>query len=369
MFHLHHSALAFSLILAPCLLVAQAETTKAPPSAQDAWQGAFRAEEQRRAAEIWKTLAEQDPENATAQYNYFVSTRNTSLARNNGSLPDEEKGKLKMIADDLDRKAPRSFEAHMARFHLQFPERSAFGALGAASAIDPARVELLGPQLARALMDSDDAAVRKWTDEIDKRGGISPALMDVAADLLLSVDADGIVITNGEMDTYPTLVKQRTFGLRRDVLVIDQRLLVDAPYRRSCWARARAAGSPPGAGPDFVRGLLNATTRPVFLALSLDPIWARELNDELYATGIALRYSHARVENIKALETRWSGMHKNMYAGPLTVNYLLPGSVLLRHYRTVGNETKAARLEHELRAIAEVVHATKKLYQLGVIAH
>lgn len=339
------------------------------PKAMDAWQGAFRADEQQRAAELWKGLCEREPDNTAAQYNYFVSTRNNSLARNNGSLPEEEKKKLKTIADGLEDKAPRSFEAHMARFHLEFPTRSAFTSLNAAAVIAPNRAEIMGPQLARAMMDGDEAGIRRWTDEIDKRGDVSPALMDVAADLLHSIDPDGIVITNGEMDTYPVLVRQRMYGLRTDVLVIDQRMLGDATYRNACWARARAAGPPPGSGPAFVRGLLNATTRPVFLALSLDPTWARELNNELYATGIALRYSHARVDNIPRLEATWKGMIKNMYAGPLTVNYLLPGSVLLQHYRAIGDEARSAHMEHELRGIAEVVRATNKLIQLGIIEH
>jgi hypothetical protein len=178
-----------------------------------------------------------------------------------------------------------------------------------------------------------------------------------------------IVITNGEMDTYPTLVRQRIFGYRRDVLVIDQRMLSDAAYRQRAWGQARAAGQPPGPGVAFAKALLNATTRPVFLALSVDPEWTEALRDELYATGIALRYSHSRVENIPELDARWRDLHKPMTAGPLSMNYLLPGAVLLLHYRAVGDEAKAYRTENELRGMAEALNATHKLYQLGILQH
>jgi hypothetical protein len=257
----------------------------------------------------------------------------------------------------------------MAEFHLSFPDRASFTELSAAATIDAKRPELLGPQLAKALLEGDDQSIGTACAQLKERGGVSQALLDVATDLLLSIDKDGIVFTNGEMDTYPTVVRQRVFGIRKDVLVIDQRLLADAAYRQRMWGQARATGKPPATVPAFVKGLLDATTRPVFLALSLDPDLARDLEGELYATGIALRYSHQQVENIDLLDQRWPRMNKNLYAGPLSANYLLPAIVLLKHHRALGNEEQASRLEHEVRAIAHTLGQTQRLQKLGVLQH
>lgn len=360
---------AIILLLLAIASNARAQAESPPPPAADAYQGAFKAEEQQRAADLWKALLKEEPDNTTAQWNYFVSSRNASMARNDGRLPESDQKQLKTIAEGISSSAPNSFEAHMARFHLQFPDREAFAELNKAAAIAPTRPEIFGPQLARAMMDGDERAIGRWTKEMDERGNVSPALLAVASDLLHSIDPEGIVFTNGEMDTYPTLVRQRVFGYRKDVLVIDQRLLADASYRQRCWGQARAGGSPPGPGVGFVKALLNATTRPVFLALSLDPSWTEALRDELYATGIALRYSHSHVENIPELDARWRDLHKPLSAGPLSMNYLLPGSVLLLHYRAVGDEARAARIEYELRGLAEALKAMPRLYQLGIIEH
>ena len=350
-------------------LLAQTNAETSKMKADEPYQGGWRLEDQQQDAQMWKALSEKEPANAQARYNYFVSTRNASLARNEGELPETDKKQLVTIAGELKKEAPNSFEAHMAEFHLQFPARSAFTQLNAAAAVGPGRPELLGPQLAKAMMDGDEGGIQRACKEIFERGGISAALMDVATDLLQSVDQNGIVITNGEMDTYPAVVRQRNFGLRKDVLVIDQRMLADGGYRERCWSKANAVGQAPPDGVAFVRGLLNATTRPVFLALSLDPSWAKALDNELYVTGLALRYSHQRVDNIPKLEARWTSMTRNMYAGPLTANYLLPGAVLLRHYRANGDEAKASRIQHEIRGIAESQGLTTRLYQLGIIEH
>lgn len=362
------TCLAGILLLMRLMVMAQAESP-IPARVDEPYQGAFKAEAEQREADLWKQLSEKDPTNVDAQYGWFVSSRNASMARNQGELPDSDRKQLETIADNLEKNAPNSFEAHMARFHLDFPARAAFNELAAAAAIDAGRSELLGPQLAKALLDGGDGAITAACKALDDRGGISAALLEVAGDLLLSIDREGIVFTNGEMDTYPTLVKQRVFGIRKDVLVIDQRLLGDAGYRQRSWSQARAAGQPPATVQAFIKSLLNATTRPVFLALSLEPDLARSMESELFATGIALRYSHQRVDNIPLLEERWKQMRRNLYAGPLSANYLLPGIVLLKHYRSTGNEEQAAMMEHQVRAMAEALGQTARLYRIGVLEH
>jgi hypothetical protein len=80
--------------------------------------------------------------------------------------------------------------------------------------------------------------------------------------------------------------------------------------------------------------------------------------------GLALRYSSQPVDNIPLLEQRWARMSKTTDAGPLSRNYLLPGSVLLMHYREVEDEKNASLLEHEVRGLARRLNATKELYLL-----
>ena len=62
-------------------------------------------------------------------------------------------------------------------------------------------------------------------------------------------------------------------------------------------------------------------------------------------------------------------MAKATDAGPLAKNYLLPASILLKHYRDIGDEANASRLEHELRGIAAKLGATNDLIRAGVLQH
>ena len=147
-------------LLLPFALQAQTgdKAAEMPAPAREPYQGAWKAEEQQTASDLWRAISEREPDNAQARYNQFVSARNASMARNDGELPEADRKELVSIASSLEQAAPNSFEAHMVQFHLLFPQRSAFSELSAATAIDADRAELLGPKVAKAMIDGDEGA-------------------------------------------------------------------------------------------------------------------------------------------------------------------------------------------------------------------
>ncbi len=337
--------------------------------AQDAYQGAWNKTESLRTANLWRSLCEARPSDVGAQLNWFRSERNARLGQNNGRLQESDKAELNAIADNINATAPGSFEQHMAAFYVQFPQRSAFNELEKANAVDGGRSELILPMVNRANANGDKPSLDSWCIQLEARGELSPALNDVARDLLLSVDKDGILFTNGDMDGAPALVQQRLHDTRRDVLLVDQRLLTDATYRELIWKNAKAQGPVPSAGPPFASTLGNATERPIFFALSMDRSWFDAFPGKLCSTGVAFKLMKDELCGTPALEQNWVAMKKTMSAGPLSRNYLLPGAVLLEHYRSTGNETRASQLEHELRTMGAALGATKDLIKAGVLAH
>ncbi|HRF81768.1 MAG TPA: hypothetical protein PL070_16945, partial [Flavobacteriales bacterium] len=112
-----------------------------------------------------------------------------------------------------------------------------------------------------------------------------------------------------------------------------------------------------------------ATDRPVYLSLALGGTTMAPLKDKLYVTGLAMRYSATSVDNIPLLATRWEKLKKPLDAGPLSKNYLVPGAVLLTHYRSTGDEARASKLEHELRGMAKALGATTALVKSGILQH
>jgi hypothetical protein len=350
---------------------AQTDTQTAPPAAvvNDAVQGGWSVDDIQRTANYWEAITTEQSDNNAARFNQFRSERNASLARNSGVLPAQDKAQLDELAKDMARSAPNGFEAQLARYYLEFPAPAAYPYLEQAAATAPQRDELLGPLLVNAARKGAANELVAQARAFEARGQVKPGLWSLADDLLASVDQNGVLVVAGDMDALPVLVRQQVHQLRRDVLVIDQRLLADPGYRQRMWTLAKGSGAVPGDAEGFKQALLSRSGRPVFLSLALGREQLAKHRANTYSTGLALRYSTKPVDNIPLLASRWAAFKKPTDAGPLARNYLLPGAILLEHFRTIGDETKAAQLEYELRQFAKAIGATDLLYRTGTLQH
>lgn len=357
--------------LAPATDAQQQQAAKGQATpAREAFQGAWNSSDARGDADLWERLSDARPADVGVRFNWFRSERNARMAGTSGRLSTADTETLDRIAAGIQHAAPGSFEHHLSTYYLRFPGPGADAELRAAQQIAPARQELLLPLFNLANANGDKAALDEACARLEQQGGIAPGLMLVAEDLLRSVERQAVLFTNGDMDAVPAILQQRRHDIRRDVLVIDQRLLADASYRARMWRAAQATGPVPAAGPAFARALRAACPRPVFLALSLHPAWFEAFTGELCTTGIAFAVLPEEPCRMALLEQRWDAMRRTTAAGPLSRNYLLPGALLLQHYRSdPAGEDRAARLEHQLRQLASAVGATQELIEAGILPH
>ncbi|HNR54754.1 MAG TPA: hypothetical protein PKJ19_06305 [Flavobacteriales bacterium] len=373
----HTRITCFVLLLFPVLGWAQAGTEKASddqqlaPAIAEPYQGGWSVpvDDARKEAELSRKDLERPASlGAQQQLDQLRWDRNASLARNAGDIPAVDQRRLVELAMELNSTAPNSFEAHMANYYTQFPAPSAFAELDQATDKGAAREELIAPLLVNAARTGDAVELTVRAKDMKARGRIAPPLYQVANDILASVEPGAILFAAGEMDAYPLWVEQYANGRSKDLLVVDVRLLADPGYRAIVWRQAKARGSVAGES-SFIGSLAAATARPVYLSLALGAQAMAPLQDRLYVTGLAMRLSDAPVDNLPLLEGRWDRLKKPLNAGPLSRNYLVPGSVLLTHYRAIGDEPRAARLEHELRTMANQLGATNALLRSGVLPH
>ena len=303
------------------------------------------------------------------QLNQFRIERNTSLSINQGIIPPADQARLEQIAGSLSSVAPQSFESHLANYYIAFPKPEAFLELDLATAKDREREELIAPQLVNSARKDNAAELTKWAGAMKARGDVAPGLFRMAEDIMGSVDQNGVLFAAGEMDAYPLWTEQYASAKRKDILVVDERLLIDPAYRLRIWDRTKARGNVPSTADGFAAQLETATDRPVFLSLALGQDAIASMRDKLYVTGLAVRISSTPVDNIPQLAARWKRMNKDMDTGPLARNYLVPGAVLLSYYRAMGNEAEASRLEHELRGLAQKTGSTDRMIKSGVFQH
>lgn len=366
-------SLSIALFLLTCLVQAQVSAPaqdaerKRDTTVKDAVQGGWSYSR----AEGKEALEMDDDQAASPQdrLDNLRAVRNEALVKNQGQLTPADRAELERMAGEVNTAFPQSFEAHLAGFYAEFPAPASFTHVDLATARDPNREEIIAPQLVNSARKDQREELVRWSSAMKERGEVSPALYRLAEDILASVDKNGVLIAAGEMDAYPIWVEQYADGQRNDVLVIDQRLLGDPAYRMRMWERTKANGVLPNDGPGFIERLPAAIERPVFLSLAVGAQVAGKYKGNLSVSGLALRFGAPSPNDITKLEERWKKMNKAVDAGPLARNYLVPGAVLLKHYRAIDDESRSATMEAELRTMAARMGATKLLFENGVFLH
>lgn len=357
---------------APLQAMAQqtsSEQGTVPRPVPDPVQGGWETKDLKRSAAAWSAT---DAADASGQFLYqrFRAERNLALERGKGRLTDADHTLLEHLGGQVEQSSDAAAAA-VVRFHLAFPAIGDAHYQALASAAEKElRNDLLPPLLVASVLRNDASAAQRWAVELDRSKSIPPALMTVAEDLMASVEQGAVLFTAGEMDSYPLWVLQLARGRRKDVQVEDIRLLDQREHRERVWKRSGGTGAAPGDAQAFLKAFVRLPkASPVYLSLALGREQLAPFISQGYVTGLAMQVSPVAVDNLPLVEERWKRFGKASNAGPLSHNYLVPGAMLLQHYRRTGQEQKAAQLEHELRRMAREMAAEQDLYKAGILEH
>ncbi|MEM9258492.1 MAG: SUMF1/EgtB/PvdO family nonheme iron enzyme, partial [Bacteroidota bacterium] len=167
---------------------------------------------------------------------------------------------------------------------------------------------------------------------------IPAGVMEYNYNQLASVAENGILVTHGDADTYPSWLLQSAYGFRQDVLVLNLYLLRGyAQHRDKVFADLGLPLMKEAPSPEDLLRTLYKTGRPVFLATTARPLVADLPASKLFLTGLALQYSDTPVNNLGAIAQHYKGdwrldhLHNPLADSPaqriadqLNQNYLPP---------------------------------------------
>lgn len=249
----------------------------------------------------WKALAMSDCSEDEAWFHYY-KTAHYSNRFGNG------KHDLPAIIAEAEKVCdPTGFDLLYLRFVGNEDPATRWPLLLAAHAADPDRVEAY-QGLAAYYEVSGQAELRN--DILRKMHAADPipvGVMEYNYNQLMSVAENGILITHGDADTYPSWVLQTVYGLRQDVLVVNLYLLRGyEDHRNKVFAQLGLPATTSALSPEHLLRTFNTTERPVFLATTARPLVPDLPAGKLFLTGLALQYSELPVNNLGALAINYS---------------------------------------------------------------
>ncbi len=334
--------------------------------------------------QLWKQVLDKDKSNAAAWYNYYRVSRN--LSRIN---PDEKRSKgaidtaLTEIVNEMEKHVSKSYEFNLCKWLIGGNSLENKKYLLKAIELGEGKAEHLPDAVILYEQERNlvkkAAFLQKWLD----LGAYSPGLMYYNYNVLISLEPNAILISNGDNDTYPIwLLQQR--GIRKDVTLLNSSLLYLDDYRNKMFAELGLKPFEPFKKPfpitmeEYQAGEKRMRTEmldilsqnkyksPVYIAVTCGDLYAKENQDNFYLTGLTYQYSKTNIDNIALLRKNFELNYaldyldkefyfdlSSYYAKESNMNYIIPMVKLWEHYKLCGEKSKADKIKLQILSIVK----------------
>lgn len=276
--------------------------------------------------------------------------------------------------DEMTRKS--EFNFHYSTFLKSEATNKNYTALLQAYELDSTNSELFF-ELAKYNEVIGNEKLKKVFCEKLRSNKLTAALREYAYNTLMSVEKNGILVTYGELDTYPIWVLQSIEKIRNDVAVLNYDLLINQSYRKR---KAKELGIKFSKQYKQNLGVLKDVaiknnTISVYYSLTVSHLILQELKSNLYSTGLALKYSQKTVDNVPLLKQNWENnflksemlLSKTMESDKqMHLNYILPLLQLNEHYKNEQLLVESAEIIAVIKTLAKQAGKQQEVSKLLV---
>jgi hypothetical protein len=314
-------------------------------------------------SELWKKEVVNKPKNAEAWQNYFLALRYADRLDPKGPNADRKKAMNEIILS-LEKHAPLSPEYFRCKVkNLDNPFDSSvintefYPLLEKGLALNPNDDDLLESMIAYCEVSGKTEKLKEYYTRLYNTNENPYPIIEYNYNVLMSLDKNAIVFTNGDNDSYPAWMLQQVKGIRTDVSVINLSLARIPGYldrmlkQKNVILSAEALEMGTKTNEEFIKGLVFLINEKnpevgIFFALTCDV--ENVFLDSLYCTGLAHKFSTKRFDNISLLKTNIETKFHLDYLNnglvsynptsekvveSFNTNYIVPFAMLSRYYK------------------------------------
>jgi hypothetical protein len=220
-------------------------------------------------------------------------------------------------------------------------------------------------------MKNDLPKRKTFYEKLYNSKDLAPGLLEYNYNVLMSVEKNGILITNGDNDTYPALLLQDVFDIRDDVTIINISLMQHLDgYLESRMERKNIDVDferlPDKKDGHFLYEFAsyiveNEQGIPFYFALTVYQDFLKQMDGKLHITGLAYKFKPGECDNLALIKKNierlfrldyltynWYDDHfvaKKITQSGLNMNYVVPMLMLAEHYKRSEDVTKSDRLK------------------------
>lgn len=366
-----------SLLLLPAAVSAQAWDPQIPPrvpdkplypaprpipALSDERLGAENYAEQEQA---WLKVLRGDGSQPAYWLNAYRAIRYADALQTGSPVTVLRRERLDSLVNAMPVVTHNSFEYNYLAYLNSNNDPAFFPQLQQAYRLAPERAELNREFVFHYAVNGPDDSLRFWLQRWETHFRNDAGMQHYAHNMLAGLEPDAVLFAGSETDAFPVLAEQQLRGFRTDVLVVClaafhndgqlQQFLVNHNLNEP--EHSYTKNSQADLLQEFVKWNKQ---RPFYFAASVEKKMLTALQQNLFITGLAFRYSEPGFSNLPLLHKNitevynWnSGSSQTVYWVPqLEMNYVLPLLLVASGERKKGNTEQAQALENKALTIA-----------------
>ncbi len=338
-------------------------------------------------AALWYEELRKNDKNSDAWKYFYEANRMARLT----NRPDWEKAvkekkykyfqSLDTIVESIGEKLPGSFEYYYLKHRtIGDMNKKSMEYLMKAYKLRPDAPELYDEFVIYYEVEGDLKNRKKFNEKWYESRDYSPGILNYNYNVMMSLDDNAIILTNGDNDTYPLWMLQDVKNIKRNVIILNISLMMLEDYRNMMFKKLgfkqfsfdkEELKKHSDYSLNMYRQILehiikNRGNRPLFLALTLRNDIYENINDSLYITGLAFKFSPGQFDNLAVMKKNIFGNFLMDYivmdlyddvsesvVNMMNMNYMPPLIKLYRHFRLSDNIIKAGEIKRYIDIIAK----------------
>jgi hypothetical protein len=252
---------------------------------------------------LWGEEVQTNNVNADGWLNFYTATR---MVRFMGGQRNQNH--LNSIVTQMEKAIPNTFEFNYSKYWNSDDLVRDFSYLQKAELLGPNRMEVMDDFITYYELKRDHKNVKKYCIKWYNGNDISNELFTLNRAILSSCDSNGILITNGDNDTYPAFVLQYAKDFQANVMVLNISLLLNKDYQNRCFKELgipildktiSSSGSILKYKQDICGHIQEHSDRPFYYASTVAPNVYQNVIDKLVPVGMAFKYSNITTDIIE----------------------------------------------------------------------
>lgn len=319
---------------------------------------------------LWKNILDENNSNQEAWYNYYMAQR---AIYNLDGRQESDFEELSAISKECYKAYPNSFMGNFLTF-LASNDMSDNTHLLKAYEINPDDPRTYDNLMIDGETSLDMDKRKEFAIKYYESKDLHPGIVNWGYNMLMGIEDDAILFTNGDNDTYAVWVNQDVKGVKPKVQVLNTSLLMLDDYRKGIFDRLNIPNSLDLSKAKnsnemiqmLIAHIIANTDRPIHLQTYTHDSQIEPFKDKLYLTGLTYKYCENDFDNLSIIKRNFEKRYlcdylvESFYSDIMqntvdraNTSYIPSFLKLYKHYKDSENTIQANKLKAILIRISE----------------